>query len=245
MIKNKFCIMPMMGDGIRFQRKGYNVPKPLIEVNKIPMFLKAARSFNRKSHWIFVIRKNFYNKNFTRLIKDNFKRSKIILLNRKTDGQARTVFKAKKWLNKNSNIYVSSCDLYIEYNKQALKSKLQSNDLIIFIHKPNKFNIQKANNFGWVKIKKNRIVKSACKSKVSSNPKRDWIIIGSFVFKNKKVFDNLLKNLFMSKLKIGNEFYLDSCIEIALKLNLKVSFLKVDKYISWGTPTELSKNYYK
>ena len=237
--------MPMMGDGIRFQRKGYNVPKPLIEVNKIPMFLKAARSFNRKSHWIFVIRKNFYNKNFTRLIKDNFKRSKIIFLNRKTDGQARTVFKAKKWLNKNSNIYVSSCDLYIEYNKQALKSKLQSNDLIIFIHKPNKFNIQKANNFGWVKIKKNRIVKSACKSKVSSNPKRDWIIIGSFVFKNNKVFDNLLKNLFMSKLKIGNEFHLDSCIEIALKLNLKVGFLKVDKYISWGTPTELSKNYFK
>ena len=52
-----------------------------------------------------------------------FKRSKIIFLNRKTDGQARTVFKAKKWLNKNSNIYVSSCDLYIEYNKQDLKSE--------------------------------------------------------------------------------------------------------------------------
>ena len=43
MIKNKFCIMPMMGDGIRFQRAGYNVPKPLIEVNKIPMFLKRSR----------------------------------------------------------------------------------------------------------------------------------------------------------------------------------------------------------
>ena len=237
--------MPMMGDGIRFRREGYNVPKPLIEVNKISMFLKAARSFNRNSHWIFVIRKNFYNKNFTRLIKNNFRRSKIIFLNKKTDGQARTVFKAKKWLDKNSNIYVSSCDLYIEYNKQTLKSKLQSNDLIVFLHKPNKFNIQKPNNFGWVKIKKNRIIKSACKSKVSSNPRRDWIIVGSFVFKNKKVFDSLLKYLFISKLKIGNEFYLDSCIEIALKLNLKVSFIKVDKYISWGTPTELNKNYFK
>jgi len=32
MINNKFCIMPMMGDGRRFQREGYNVSKPLIEI---------------------------------------------------------------------------------------------------------------------------------------------------------------------------------------------------------------------
>ena len=39
---------------------------------------------------------------------------------------------------------------------------------------------------------------------------------------------------------VNNEFYLDTCVEIALKLKMKVSYIKVKKYISWGTPKELN-----
>ena len=92
--------------------------------------------------------------------------------------------------------------------------------------------------------KKNKIIKSSCKKRASNNPKKDWIIIGAFVFKNKNIFEILLKSLFKSKLKVNNEFYLDSCIYIALKLKLKVSFIKVKNYISWGTPKEFNNNYY-
>ena len=32
-----------------------------------------------------------------------------------------------------------------------------------------------------------KIIKSSCKSKVSSNPQKDWVIVGAFAFKNKKI----------------------------------------------------------
>ena len=71
------------------------------------------------------------------------------------------------------------------------------------------------------------------------------MIAGAFAFKNKKIFSRILKELFYSKMKVNKEFYLDSCIEIAQKLKMNVSFIKLKKSISWGTPQELKKNFYK
>ena len=41
-LEKKFInIMPMAGLGSRFEREGYKLPKPLIEVSKSPMFYQA------------------------------------------------------------------------------------------------------------------------------------------------------------------------------------------------------------
>ena len=61
----------------------------------------------------------------------------------------------------------------------------------------------------------------------------------------RRMIDDLHKILIQDELTDKNEYYLDTCIEVALKLNLKVTFMKIDKYISWGTPVELKNNYYK
>ena len=61
----------------------------------------------------------------------------------------------------------------------------------------------------------------------------------------RRMIDDLHNILIQDELTDKNEYYLDTCIEIALKLNLKVTFMKIDKYISWGTPVELKNNYYK
>ncbi len=240
-MKNKnIYIMPMSGIGKRFKIEGFKKPKPLINVKSTPMFIKAAESHGLNNKWFFIVRKNRFANNYKKLINKKFKNKKIIFLKNKTDGQARTVSKAKKYINPFSNIIITSCDLYIEYNKKILEKKLHKNDFVVFVNKPNKFNIDNFNNFGWIKLKNEKILKSSCKSKVSNKPEKDWIIIGIFAFKNIEIFKKLLNNLFKSRLMVNNEFYLDTCVEIALKLKMKVSYIKVKKYISWGTPKELN-----
>ena len=243
-MNKKIFIMPMAGDGIRFKNKGYLKPKPLINLGKSVMFLEAAKSFGLSQNWIFISRLKKNKKEIETLVKSKTKNSKIIYLKKKTKGQADTIFKAKNFIKNNSaNIYINSCDLFFDYNKSELNSKIKKYDLIVFINKPNKINLNNTNKYGWVKISKEEIIKSTCKKKVSNNPKKDWIIIGSFVFKNKFIFNLILTRLFKKNYKVNNEYYLDTTIEIALKLGLKVSFVKVNKYKSWGTPKELS--YFK
>jgi len=42
--KNFVCVMPMAGEGLRFKKYGYKTLKPLITINKVPMFIKAIKS---------------------------------------------------------------------------------------------------------------------------------------------------------------------------------------------------------
>lgn len=243
-MSKKIFIMPMAGDGVRFKDKGYLKPKPLINVGKSLMFIEAAKSFGLNQNWVFITRLNKSKKEIENIVKNKTKNSKIIYLKKKTKGQADTIFKAKKFIKYNStNIYINSCDLFFEYDKRELNSKIKKYDLIVFINKPNKINLNNTNKYGWIKILNGKVIKSSCKKKVSNIPNKDWIIIGSFVFKNRFVFNLVLTKLFKQNYKINNEFYLDTTIEIALKLGLKVGYIKVSKYKSWGTPKEL--NYFK
>ena len=236
--------MPMAGEGIRFKKEGFLKPKPLINVNQSVMFLEAAKTFGLNQNWIFISRLKKNIKEFENIVKNKIKNNNIIYLKNKTKGQADTIFKAKKFIKNNlANIYVNSCDLFFDYNKRELNTKIKNNDLIIFINKPNKINLENINKYGWIKISNGEVVKSSCKKQASNNPKKDWIIIGSFVFKNKSIFNLILTKLFKKNYKVNNEFYLDTTIEIALKFGLKVGFVKVSKYKSWGTPKELS--YFK
>ena len=65
------------------------------------------------------------------------------------------------------------------------------------------------------------------------------MIIGSFGFSNKKTFVTILKNLFKSKKKVNNEYYIDMAFSHALQKKFKIKNLTVKSYISWGTPKEL------
>ena len=70
------------------------------------------------------------------------------------------------------------------------------------------------------------------------------MIVGSFGFKNKKIFINGIKSLYEKKLRVNNEYYLDMVIKELFKSGLKVYNFIVDDYFSWGTPDELN-NYLK
>ncbi|MBR1730114.1 MAG: hypothetical protein IJ728_11405 [Selenomonadaceae bacterium] len=43
-MKKLHLIMPMAGGGTRFNEKGFNIPKPLIEIQNKPFFYWAVQS---------------------------------------------------------------------------------------------------------------------------------------------------------------------------------------------------------
>jgi hypothetical protein len=55
---------------------------------------------------------------------------------------------------------------------------------------------------------------------------------------------NLISNFLGNADKVNNEFYLDSVLEFALKLNWNVVALKAQKFVSLGTPAEFETYLY-
>ena len=121
---NKFiCVMPMAGSGLRFKKYGYHTPKPLIKVDGEPMFIKAAKSFPKYFKWLFIANKNLKSIDDFKKYTNIFERKKILFLNKKTQGQASTVYKSLNYINNKDFIIVHSCDLFFNINLKSLKIK--------------------------------------------------------------------------------------------------------------------------
>lgn len=236
-------IMPMAGLGKRFIDSKYNLPKPLISVKNKPMFIQAAKSMPKSDLNIFICNKKLVdNYKVKKILEKEFKNKfKLVTIKKTTTGQASTCLLAKKYLKKNDKIFVHSCDNLIKFNTNFIIKDLKKFDGIIYTAKPNKTHLQNINSFGWVNLKKNKIHNISCKSKASPFPKKDFVIVGTFAFKDKAIFSKLIKQLIKSKLKINNEYYLDMVFKLAVNKKYKIKNFKVKTYRSWGTPEELEK----
>ena len=76
----KVNLIPMAGTGLRFKKRGYKLPKPLIKINNIPMFVKSVRSLPDCDLLIFICLKEHILKfNIDKHIKYYFPKAKIII----------------------------------------------------------------------------------------------------------------------------------------------------------------------
>lgn len=238
-LKSFIAIMPMAGRGQRFVKFGYNTPKHLIKIRDKPMFERAAMTFSKNIKWIFISQKKFmFHRIFKKSLKE-FKSKKNIFLNSYTSGQASTVKKALKFLSANKKIIIHSCDLKFDFNEKELKKKSKMFDVIVFTAKCKKFNLGNSKQFSWVRknINKNSI-EISLKKNFKRDRKKNRVLVGSFIFKNKKVLNHCIKHIFRRKLKINNEYYLDYAAAISEKIGYKLGEIVVNKYISWGSHYE-------
>ena len=238
-LKNFIGIMPMAGEGLRFKKHGYVFPKPLIKINKTPMFLKATKSFPDNLRWIFITN-NKISSNYNIIKKSkNENKNMFLFLKKKTQGQASTVHKSLRYINKNEIVIVHSCDLSFKINFSLLKKRIIDNDVLVFTARGTKYQFKNHTQFSWVKNNQN-----GCKISIKKNFRKKnsaKVLIGTFAFKNKKILKNLLEFTFKKKMRINNEYYMDTLMSVTKKLGYKLSELIVDKYISWGSHNEFLK----
>lgn len=245
MTNRKVNLIPMAGLGLRFKKKGYTIPKPLISINGEPMFVKAARALPKADLYIFVCLKNHITKySIDKIIKNYFPKSKIISLTKKTKGQADTCLKAIKFLKANDCLTIGSCDYSMKYNSTVLSKKMKTSDLVVWTFKNKKVVKKYPDMYGYVKINsRGKVIKVTCKKKLSNQPWKDHTIIGTFSFKKAETFIEFTKKLIFKNIKVNNEFYLDSVAQLCVNSKLNVRINLVNKYFGWGTPSDLEEYF--
>jgi len=232
-------IIPMAGDGQRFLSRGILTPKPLILIDQIPMILKVTKNLPKSDLWIFICKESHIkNHSLDKLLKNEYKQSIIISVKENTQGQAATCLLAENYLNEDDQVYIYSCDTCLYFDHKKLLDKTFSNEATIITSKPNKYALNYPQQFGWVASKKNIITEIACKEKLISK-KNGNVILGSFSFNNANLMIKVIKNVIDNKIKINNEYYVDTVMQYALKDDFLIYDFNISNYVSFGTPEEI------
>ena len=103
-------VIPMAGEGTRFPRDTYKIPKPLIEINGIPMIKIATESLGLNGTYHFVIRKDSYYDQVCTLLHSIFPTSKIISVEETTEGPASSCLLFRDYINNEDELVIANCD---------------------------------------------------------------------------------------------------------------------------------------
>ncbi len=241
-IPNCVTVLPMAGQGSRFLREGYDVPKPYIPINGSYMFLQALKCLPSTSDLFFASltsRKDLI---------DLEKYGKVVWLNDVLEGQACTTERIVNHISDpNMSFLVSACDNGILYDADKFLDLVNDsdNDIIVWSYRNNFTSYRNPDAYSWLDVdNENIITKVNVKDFRGVNPLDEYAVVGTMFFRNKEIYNNSLKKLYEKNIRTNGEFYIDNLLNEAIHLGYIVRNFEVDEYICWGTPNDLKTYEY-
>lgn len=244
-------ILPMAGAGSRFFNVGYTTPKPLLDIEGLPMIIQAVECLPQTGKQIFICQNEHLKKyEIGSTIKNYYKNSEILGIDYITEGQACTCELAFKNFDipNDKPILISACDngVYYDINKYEILLEDPNVDIIIWCFSNNPTSKLYPQMYAWLDVDDNDFIKRVSIKKAFTDCENKYAIIGTMLFKKADYFLKGLNNIYETNYRTNNEFYVDNMIEPLVKMGYKAKIFNVDNYLCWGTPNDYKTyNYWK
>lgn len=226
-------IMPMGGGGTRFGNKGFNLPKPLIELQGRPFFYWATRSITKfvEVHDItfVVLREHIDRYGIDKKILEYYPDARIHVIPQVLNGAVLTCREGLKEIDDNLPILFNDCDhafisnKFYEFCKNELFEDIDGALLTFESQSP---------NFSYVKFNEKGDVIGTIEKQVVSNE----AICGAYYFKNKDIFNSSAET-YLENCKY-KEFFVSGVYNELANSGCKITTFPIDEHITFGTPDE-------
>lgn len=231
-------IITMAGQGSRFRKAGYQVPKYMIEAKGKTLFEWSMDSLiDYKPHvskYIYVVLRENNSSAFIRekCRKYEIEDVEIVELDCLTDGQATTCMRALPYCGKDQPILVYNIDTYVEPYEMKFADIIGDGHIPCFHAEGDHWSFVKLNDAG-------KVVEVREKKRISDN-----CTLGAYYFSSAGLYRQLYEEYCAdARKKEQNEKYIAPLYNymIGQGLNVTISIVPAEKVHVLGTPEELKK----
>lgn len=245
-------VLPLAGEGSRFSKNGYKDPKPLIDVNGLPMVVQAIKCLPQSDSNIFICReKHLEGYPLEERLKESYTDAQIFGIEGLTEGQACTteIGIERGGVDPEKPILINACDNGAYYDMGRYQGLVDDPevDVIVWSFKDNPTSRNNPDMYAWLETDEyDNILHVSCKKFIEGKHdlKRSHCIIGTMFFRKAKYFIEGLKRNYEENVRSNGEFYVDDVLNQNIKSGLKVKSFVVDNYICWGTPDDYETYLY-
>lgn len=230
--ENATVLIPMAGDGKRFEQAGYTFPKPLIDVNGKTMISLVVDSLGIKSKYVFVVKKDHYEKYMLNsMLNHTVKGCDIIKIEKTTEGAACTTLLAEKFIDNDKPLIIANSDQFIKWNSvEAMYEFMNGNaDALILTFNSNH------PQWSYAKVQDEYVTEVAEKKVISNHA-----TVGVYIWKRGSDYVKYAKKMIAKNIRHNNEFYVAPVFNEAIADGLKVKIFDVEMW-GLGTPELLER----
>jgi HAD superfamily hydrolase (TIGR01509 family) len=237
-IKERFpfkgnILIPMAGQGSRFEKAGYVFPKPLIEtINGKPMIQLVVESLALDGHYIYLVRQEHLDKyNLKQMLNLITPGCDVLVVDKLTEGACCTTLLAEKLIDNDLPLIIANSDQYIEWNPTEfmylMNNQSVDGGILTFNNTHPKWSYAKLNSDGFVS-------EVAEKNPISTNA-----TVGVYYYKHGSDYVKYSKQMIGKNIRVNNEFYVCPVFNEFIVDNKKIKIYDVDTMIGCGTPEDL------
>lgn len=227
----------MGGLGTRFKEEGFDLPKPLIQVNGKTLIEHSVSSLNLPGKFIFITRKfedPFHNEMLSEILKKVAPDSIEIRAESVTRGSVETCLLSQHLIDNEEELIITNCDQITDWEAEDFLNFISNaiiDGAVVTYTSTNPKN-------SFAVIDQNRIVSFVEKKAVSN-----FALIGLHYWKRGKDFVRSAKCLMSDFVELGRpECYISESYNYLINEGLTILPYKIEnnQYISLGTPYDLS-----
>lgn len=226
-------LIPMAGEGSRFQKAGYVFPKPLIDtINNKPMIQLVVESIGLDGQYIFLVRKEHLEKyNIQQTLNLIAPGCDIVIVDKLTEGAACTTLLAKELINNDLPLIIANSDQYIEWHPEEFLYLMNNQNIdsgiLTFKNTHPKWSYAKIDNDGFVT------------EIAEKNPISTHATVGIYYYKKGSEYVKCTERMIQKNIRTNNEFYVAPVGNQLIENGGKIKIYDVDKMIGCGTPEDL------
>ena len=226
-------LIPMAGLGSRFSDKGYQLPKPLIDVAGKPMIERVVDSLNIDGNYIFIVQKSHVEAYGLEKILNKIKPGcRIVSIDGITDGAARTTLAARQFIDNDLPLIIANSDQIVSWDSFGFTS-MSSDDFA-----SGAIALFNADDPKWsyAKIDDGRISGVAEKVVISNNAS-----VGIYGWKLGSDYVRYAQQMIDRDIRTNNEFYICPVYNEAISDGHLILPFFVNEMHGVGTPEDLEE----
>ena len=237
-VKTKIqVVIPMAGEGSRFQKAGYTVPKPFIDVRgkyMIQWVIDNVKSTKYNLEFIFLCREKHLENNSMSFLDKMGASYKIVPVKTLTEGAACTVLLAKNLLNPELPIVIVNSDQYLEWDADSFYTSLLNptyDGVISTFYSPDPSDTK----WSFVELDENTLITKVAE-KIWLGPNATTGIYG---WKRTSDFILYAEQMIKKNIRVNNEFYICPVYNEAIQDSKKIRYFECKKLWGLGVPDDL------
>ena len=242
-------VIPMTGNGSRFEEAGYKELKPFIKVHNKPIIEWVIKMFPNENDVIFVCRKDHLD-SITgmryHLMKIKPSATIVEIEDWVKKGPVYDVMQAKSIIRDDEPVIVNYCDFYMHWDYKDFKRTVEKKKCHGAIPCYTGFHphlIQEKNLYASCKIdKNNNLIEIKEKFSFEKDKRKAFHSAGTYYFKSGELLKKYCKKQIDQKVKFKDEYYSSLTYNLMNKDGLRTYIYdKISHFCQWGTPEDLKE----
>jgi NDP-sugar pyrophosphorylase family protein len=240
-------IVVMAGSSTRFKDAGYKKPKALLVADDKKILQRILENYPNASSTLIILNESQHEEVVNELEEMiHFPNVQLAVIPAHDRGPSFSIAKAKEFIDKDSKVIVSYCDVGIGAIDSQIAQALDSNVAVCIAFRGFHPHILRNPTFGYLKCDSSTYVMDIREKKSFSNdPRQEFTSAGVYGFSTGEALLDSISDQMAEKLEVAGELYLSLGVLTVVRSGKKVKMLEISKFASWGTPEDLEDfNYY-